>query len=252
MIKGLYAAATGMVAIEDRQAVVANNIANASTAGFKRQNPVQEGFHTTFVGKLTHPSHFNWVAGPAGGAKVTETYSDLSAGPVRQTGNALNVALHGPGYLAVDTPAGTRFTRAGDLTIDADGDVATQHGHKVQDVGGGAIAARGGRLVIKEDGLVTVDGVPRGQMRMVEFDRPHQLTREGYTLYAASGDALQRSRQATDTRVIQEYLEMSNVNLAREMIDMTLGLRAYAANQKVITTMDETMGRLIDQVGMPA
>ncbi len=251
MIQGLYSAATGIVAIEARQAAVANNIANASTVGFKRQNPVQEGFYNYFVTKLKRPFHFNVVSGPGGGAKVVETFSDLSGGIMRKTGDPLNVALQGPGYLVVDTPGGERFTRAGALAIDVDGHLATSDGYKVQNVGGGWIDARGGPVTIDSEGAVSVDGVMMGQMRLVEFEDAHMLTREGYTLLAASDAAMRRSARAANTQVVQEQLEMSNVNLSREMVEMIMGLRAYAANQRVINSVDETMSRLIDQVGSP-
>jgi len=251
MNQGLYAAATGMVTIEGRHETIANNIANASTAGFKRQNAVQEGFYSYFTRALKRPFQFDMVAGPGGGARMFETYSDLAAGALGETGNPLNVALQGLGYLAVDTSRGERFTRAGTFTIDVDGNLATPDGHKVQNAEGGAIDVRGGQVQIAEDGAVRVDGAARGRVRVVEFQDPHMLSREGDTLLVASEDALKRSTQAADTRVVQGYLELSNVSLAREMIDMTLGLRAYGANQRVVNSVDETLSRLIEQVGMP-
>ncbi|HOZ46170.1 MAG TPA: flagellar hook-basal body protein [Candidatus Hydrogenedentes bacterium] len=251
MIQGLYAAATGLLAVEARQDVTANNIANASTAGFKAQRPVQEGFQAAFATALRRPGHFDRKVGPGGGTRLAGTYGDFVEGIIQQTGNPLDVALDGPGYLVVDTVQGERFTRAGHLTADVDGHLATPDGHKVQSVDGAPIDVRGGRVTIGEDGHVRVGGIEAGRIRVVEFENPHELTREGNTLYVASDDVLRRSAAAEDTRVHQESLEMSNVNLPREMIEMTLGLRAYAANQRVINAIDETMSRLIDQVGSP-
>jgi len=251
MIQGLYSAASGMVAIERRQATVANNIANASTIGFKRQNAVQEGFYSHFARQLRRPFHFDVVPGPGGGTAVVETFSDLRPGALSHTGNPLNLALRGPGYFAVDTPGGERFTRAGAFAIDADGQLATAEGYKVQNDGGGAIDVRGGPVTVGEDGTVYVDGVLTGRVRVLEFEEPHMLTREGQALYAASDAAMRRSARAANTTVAQEHLEMANVNLSREMVDMTLSLRAYGANQRVINAIDETLSRLIDQVGSP-
>ena len=251
MIQGLYAAASGMVAIEAQQATVANNIANAATAGFKRQSAVQEGFYTYFQNSLKNPFHFDVVTAPGGGSKVVETFSDTSAGVLTETGNTLNVALQGPGYLAVDTPQGERFTRSGDFGIDIDGHLATPDGYKVQSLAGAPLDVSGGAVVIDRDGGVKVNGVAVGQLRLVEFEDPHMLNREGSTLYAASEAALERSSEAADTQVIQSYLESSNVQVAQEMVNMIMGLRAYASNQKVINTVDETMSRLIEQVGSP-
>ena len=240
------------MANEDRQAVIANNIANASTIGFRRQQPVQEGFYDVFVQKLSRPMRFDLEGAPGGGVKVVETFTDTAAGAVASTDNPLNVALTGPGFLAVDTPQGERFTRAGHFTVDLDGQLATPDGFKVQGAGGASIDARGGDLLIANDGTVRVDGATTGQLRLVEFEDPHMLGREGGSLYRASEAALRRSTEAENTTVVNKALEMSNVNLPQEMINMILGLRVYAANQKVINAMDETMTRLIEQVGMPA
>lgn len=250
MIQGLYAAASGMVTLENRHEVIANNIANASTAGFKRQNGIQEGFYNHFSRVQRSPSHFDVVLGPGGGSRMLGTYSDLGAGALSQDGSPYHVAIQGPGYFAVDTPRGERFTRSGVFTIDTEGRLATPDGYKVQNTAGGAIDVRGGEVIIGEDGAVRVDGASRGRIRLVEFENPHLLTREGDSLLIASEAASKRSA-AADTRVTQGALELSNVNIAREMIDMTLAMRAYGANQRVINTMDETMSRLIEQVGMP-
>lgn len=252
MMQGMYTAATGMVAIEDRQNVLANNIANVSTTGFKRLRSAQKGFYSVFAKELQRPFHFDIVAGPGGGASMDETSSDYSTGVVKYTGDPLNVALQGPGFMVVDTPQGERYTRAGAFSIDSNGNLTTPEGYAVQNAEGGAIEARGGRITIGDDGTVRVDGVPRGRVRMIEFQDPHMLTREGYTLYSASEAATKQSTPATDTRVCHESLEMSNVDVPREMIEMTIALRAYAANQKVINAFDETMGQLITQVGTPS
>ncbi|HUW61316.1 MAG TPA: flagellar hook-basal body protein [Candidatus Bathyarchaeia archaeon] len=250
MLKGLYAAATGLMALEQRQAVIANNISNASTAGFRRQEPVQKGFRGVFLNRMARPGALGRNSAPGGGALFVETFTDTRRGAITTTGDPLTVALEGPGFLAVDTPRGERFTRSGNLAIDTDGQLATPDGYKILAAGGTPLSVGGGKLSIAEDGMVYEDGQEAGQLRVVEFEDDHMLTREGKGLYRASDSAMARSADATNTRVIHEALEMSNVNLPNEMIGMILGLRAYEANQKYINTIDETMGRLIDQIGM--
>ena len=251
MITGLYAAANGMMANETREAVVANNIANAATVGFRRQEPVVEGFYEVFSNKLVRPTRFNADPAPGGGAKVVETYTNTSGGAINVTDDPLNVALMGSGFLSVQTPKGERFSRNGKFTIDADRDLATVDGFKVLSEGGAPINVEGSKIAIGKDGTVSVDGAVRGQLKVTEFEDPHMLTRQGETLYYASEQALGRSAPGLNTTVVQNALEMSNVNLPQEMISMILGLRAYSANQKVITSVDETLSRLIDQVGSP-
>jgi len=249
MLQGLYAAATGMRAIEMRQAVAANNIANVDTPGFKRQETLVKGFYPVLLDRMQRPAWLDHRDGPGGGVAVEQTFSDLTSGFIRRTGDPLHIALAGPGYLAVETPEGERFTRCGKLGIDVTGDLVTPEGYKVQSMTGAPINVAGGRIEIDEDGRVLADGEAVGQLRLVEFEDPRRLVRQGHTLYAAPEDA-PRS-EATDTRVVAESLEASNVQLPFEMLQMIVGLRAYAANQKVINAFDETMRRLIEQVAAP-
>jgi len=252
MIQGLYTAAGGMLAVEARQEAIANNIANAATPGYKRLQPVQLGFYQVFQTSMRRPAWHQADSAPSGGVKVVDTYPNPQSGVLQNTGNLTNLALQGPGYFVVDTPNGERYTRAGDFTIDPDGHLATPAGHKLQSAGGQPLPIGGGQPNIGEDGSVSVDGQPIGRIRMVEFAEPHRLMRDGDNLYRASEAVEQQRAEAASTQIAQGRLEMSNVSLPQEMTGMMLGLRAYEANQRVISTIDETMGRLIDQVAMPS
>jgi len=252
MLPGLYNAATGMIAAEQRQDIIANNLANASTPGYKRMQPVQLGFYEVFSQKLIHPFHFNKEAAPAGGVKSVESFTNLTMGPVRVTEDPLSLALRGPGYLVVDTADGERYTRAGQFTIDVEGDLTTPQGHKVASAAGGPINVDGGQVVISPEGVVTVDGLITGQIRLREFQNPTRLERDGDNLYRASEEVFEQSAEAADTYLEQGALELSNVQLPVEMGNMMLGLRAYEANQRVIQAIDATVSRLIDQVGSPS
>ena len=251
MIQGLYAAANGMVAVEERQAVIANNIANASTTGFKAQIGVQQGFYETFYGKMKNVSRFNHVEAPGGGVKLIETFTRFEGGAPAITGNDLDVALLGPGMIAVETTQGERFTRSGRFSVGANNQLVTPMGHNILSTDGSSIDVTGGQVIISKTGEVLVGGESRGQMRILEFEDMHMLRREGYTLFAASQAALDRSAPAANTTVSQGALELSNVQLPAEMTKMLMALRAYAANQQVISSVNETASRLIDQVGSP-
>ncbi|MBI1319543.1 MAG: flagellar basal-body rod protein FlgF [Candidatus Hydrogenedens sp.] len=251
MIQGLYTAAGGMLAVEKRQEAIANNIANAATPGYKRAQPVQLGFYQVFQTAMRRPAWHRADTAPSGGVKLVDTYPSLQSGILQDTGNDMNLALQGPGFFVVDTPAGERYTRAGSFTIDPDGHLATGDGFKVQSASGQPLAIGSGSFNVGEDGTITVDGEPAGRIRMVEFAQPYRLQHEGGNLLRASQEVEQQRAESADTRLVQGRLEMSNVSLPQEMGGMMLGLRAYEANQRVITTIDETMGRLIDQVGMP-
>lgn len=252
MIQGLYAAANGMMSVEDHQAIIANNISNASTVGFKRQIPIQKGFDIIYRGAVRDLSTFNLEKAPGGGVKAIETFTNYGNGIVQSTGNAFDVAVLGPGFLKVETAGGERFTRNGRLAVGGAGELVTQDGHMVLDAGGGPIDVTGGLPRFDGDGTVTVNGEVRGQVALVEFDDPRALVREGFTLFMADDDTASQSRPATGSSLVGESLEASNVEIPTEMIQMMTALRAYAANQRVIQAIDETSSRLIDQVGSPA
>jgi len=252
MIMGLYAGATGMMALERHQEVIANNIANASTPGFKRQTPVVRGFHQIMMDKLRDPVFLNVQRGPGGGLRMDETFTDLSGGPIVQTGNPQNVAIDGPGFIAVDTATGEQFTRSGEFSVNEQGLLTTANGLVVQNSSGSGIEVGEGVVNVEEDGTVTANGAIVGRIRILEFENPHLLQRVGDNLFSASEEVRAGAVEEGDTRVIWKSLEQSNVQIANEILQLTLGLRAYQANQRSIAAADTTLGRLIDQVGMPS
>lgn len=248
MIQGLYTAANGMVAVEDRQAVIANNIANASTHGFKRQLAVQKGYYGEFLG-----SRFPSTAtAPGGGVNMTETFSNFSGGGIVKTGNPLDVALMGDGFFQVQMGDQNLYTRNGEFSISPAGLLSTSAGHTVLDEGGSPIDVSGGIIAIDETGNVKVNGEIRSKLAIIDFADPHGLKRVGDNIFQASEAMIASSQQATQTVVGAQALETSNVRVPTEMINMMMALRAYGANQKVISSIDETVSRMIDQVGSPS
>lgn len=252
MIHGLYAAANGMMAIEERQAAIANNIANASTAGFRRHEPVFIGFRQLFMETGVGPRALDAERAPGGGVKLSQTFTDYRAGLLTKTGNPLDLALVGPGFLTVATESGDRFTRNGRLSISESGSLVTSEGLTVQSIDGLPIDVQGGPIEVDGEGNVRVSGEFRGQLRIVEFDQPNLLEREGASTFRANDEVLATSRAAGATSILSESLEGSNVELPREITGMLLAARAYAANQRVITATDETLNRAIDRIGAPS
>lgn len=252
MIQGLYTAASGMLAVESKQSAISNNIANASTPGYKRSEPILSGFYSMFSEELRNPFRFDDNSAPGGGVRVGETYPDLSAGVLVETSNPLSMALQGDGFFVVETPNGERYTRSGAFTVNQQGQLSTQEGYPVQGTGGTPIDVRGSNVEVSRDGNVRVDGTVAGQLRLLNFESTRNFKREGSNLFSAPPEALQTATPPTSTFVQGNALENSNVNLPKEISSMMLGLRAYEANQKVVQAIDATMGRLIDQVGFPS
>ncbi len=234
---------------EARQDVIANNISNAATPGFRRQEPVQQGFHEIFVSESRRAHFFDQSRGPGGGARMLSTFTDLRSGIMTETDNPLNVAVSGPGYLAVDTPQGERYTRAGMMKVNDLGNLVTSDGYTVQNAAGGAINVAEGNVEIARDGTVNVNGQFAGRLRLMEPAEPRGMIRMGDSLFMAAPDV--PMADATETTVRQNFLEQSNVRVPEEMLKLMLGSRTYEANARMVQAIDDTLGRLIDQVAMP-
>ncbi len=247
----LFSAANGMKTLEERHAVVANNIANASTPGFRRQMSIPKGFHSVFLNSRGTVGEYDREDAPGGGVKGIETFTDATSGPIQRTGNPLDLALAGPGFFAVQTDQGTQYTRNGRFSIDSQGMLINDQGLRVLSVAGGPLEVQGGQVEIASDGSVRADGVAIGQISVVEFEDIHMLARQGTSLWSASPEGEARSAAGVNTTIEPGALESSNVQIPLEMVNMTIALRAYQANQQVITATDETVGRMIEQVGMP-
>ncbi len=216
------------VTLERQMDVVANNIANVNTTGFKADRSVFEEYlmpvarEDNFVGRDRRLSYVQDRA----------TFHDFSGGPSEQTKNPLDVAIDGGGFLVVQTPAGERYTRDGGLQINNQGQLVNAAGNQVLGTSGPivfqptdhdiSIAADGNVTVV--EGTGRVDSV-RGKLRLVSFAQAQQLLKEGSNLYSAGeGGAPQAD---TTSRVRQGYIEKSNVNSVSEMSRMIEVSRTY-------------------------
>ncbi|MEK7475392.1 MAG: flagellar hook-basal body protein [Candidatus Coatesbacteria bacterium] len=251
----MYTSASGMLAEASRHDAIANNLANVSTTGFKRDAAVIRAHPTQLMHRLNDSlislggitSDLAPQVGTRGqGALVDAILPNNTQGSLMQTDNPTDVALEGQGYIMVDTVRGRRYTRAGDFAVDGRGRLVTQAGDPVLTSTGAQIMVGRRRLDIGADGGILLDGEAVGTLGVVEPDDTSMLTKEGESLLAPVPGARFR---ASGSRVIQGHLERSNVNAVTEMVAMLEALRTYEANQRAITAQDETINTLITQVG---
>jgi len=225
MDRGLYIAASGMLTEMVRQDQIANELANSSTPGYKADRTAQRGFGELLLSNSRNGS----VVGPLGlGVEIDETRTDLSPGPIHDTGKALDLAIEGEGFFAVRTPAGVRYTRNGQFTASAAGLLTDSLGNQVLGPGGAPVRLRGdGSLSAADVGVFAVNGARK------------------------SGDSLftGTAAGAGSGQVRAGALEESATDPARSMVDMIASFRALEANQKAIQTIDETLGQFAGQVG---
>ncbi|MGE5508155.1 MAG: flagellar basal-body rod protein FlgF [Chitinophagales bacterium] len=249
MIRGLFIGASGMLVELRRADLIANNLANATTTGFKRDDLVAESFGSLLLRRLDDevgPGLRPAVAPVVGelglGAAGARSAVDWAQGGFTETGNPLDVALDGDGLFAVQTPAGERYTRDGSFTRDRDGYLVTEGGYRVLGERG-AIRLDGAKVEIASDGAVTIDGRRVDRLRLVQFPAG-SLAKLGGNLFAASGQA--GRSQAT---VLQGQLERSNVNVVREMINLIAAQRNYDTNQRLLQLEGDLLQKAVTEVG---
>ncbi len=172
--------------------------------------------------------------------------TDFSPGPIRYTGNDLDIAIDGPGFFKIRTPRGTRYTKDGSFSINPEGLLVTRNGDAVLGENG-PIRINGSNISISNDGQVEVDGAPAGKIMIVDFEQPRYLRKEGMSCYDYQGEGVYNS---DNINIQQGYIESSNVNPTEEMIEMIEALRLFESSQKAIQCIDEINTKMVNDVGL--
>lgn len=239
MIKGILSTASSMVPRERAQEVIANNIANSLTPGFKKDSIFLRLVQDE-QSKIsdTQPS---WEV-----RMLDRVYTDYSQGALDQTGRELDVALDGDGFFVVETPDGEAYTRNGNFSISPEGMLVTSEGLPVL-TDAGPLYVDGTEITIGLNGEIVIDGQPVGVLRLVDFPQPYELNKiAGSLLIPADGASPDETSTA---QVRQGYLEKSNVDVLREMVDMISSYRAFETSQRMIQIQDESLGKATNDLG---
>jgi flagellar basal-body rod protein FlgF len=249
MIKGLYSAFSSMEAAWRYQDVLANNVANSGTAGYKREVGAQQSFADVLLSQQTPvlaplPARIQQVVGQIGsGSFMAEFSTDFSQGTTQATGNELDLALD-QGFLQIEAPDGTRFyTRDGRLGRDASGDLVDSRGNYVLDVNGSHVNLPAERVSVDSDGTINAGGQAIDQLAILDF-APQQLTRAGEAYFTSADTGTQ-----VDGGLRQGYLEGSNSNIVEEMTSLLAVQRVFQANQTIIARLDGTLDQAAGQLG---
>ncbi|MBD3264778.1 MAG: flagellar basal-body rod protein FlgF [Candidatus Omnitrophica bacterium] len=247
MVRGLYISASGMDSQLRNQEVVSNNLANVDTAGFKKDNLVVGNFEELLISRIDDPqdSGARPVLGSLSlGSQAAGVFTDFSEGAMTLTGRELDFAIEGDGLFALDTPQGTRYTRAGSFMLSGDGRLLTSEGYQVLGESGPMEVAEG-EFYFSSQGELVVDGEIVNRLLVVDIPG-EGLSKEGDSLFRP-GEEVEVTPSLNFT-VRQGFLESSNVNAVKEMVDMISGFRAYEINQRSLSMQDETLGRLLSEV----
>lgn len=239
MDRGLYSAASGGLLNSRRLEVVAHNLANANTVGFKAQRLAarQQSFEDTLASQLPSlPPRAQGDFDRTPGVMNIETVTDFSPGPLEETGNPLHVALRKQNqFFVVATPEGEEYTRAGNLTIDSERNLVTADGLPLLSEGG-PITLPQGNIHIAETGVVAVNNQVIGTLRVVEMDDLSSLKRASGARFVQEGNAAPR---AVPADLVPGAVEMPNISVVEAMVDLIAAQRSFEAYTKSARTIDE-------------
>jgi len=255
MIRALYTSAQAMNTQMQSMDVIANNIANVNTTGFKSNTVVTQSFPQLLTRSMNLPvGEAPFGARQIGSMSLGTTISDISVnftnGALEMTSGELDLAITGDGFFTVEAinRAGepvTMFTRAGSFSISADGFLVTQSGYRVLNESGGHIALEHGQIEISPDGVIAVNSNVAATLGLTAFEDNTLLRQHGYGLFTALPEAVQTDFSG---QVSQGFLERSNVNIIREMVNMVNVSRKYEINSRLVGMHDTTLGQAVNEI----
>lgn len=262
MIRGWYTGASGMNAQQNRLDAISNNLANVDTTGYKRDVSVSKSFSELLLRRTNADGVYETPFGSADvapvigklglGVETNENFTDFEQGSFKLTCTKTDFALGGKGFFTVKTPIGERYTRNGNFFIGKERILQTKDGYPV--LGDkGIIQLENDKFTVRDDGVIyDENGNEIDRLHLVRFDNERYLKKMGESLYASneiSGEAYIAEGNERP-RVLQEYVESSNVNVVNEMVQMIEVNRAYEANQKTIQSEDSMMETLWTRVAL--
>jgi len=276
MLRGIYTGASGMLAQDARMDAIANNLANVDKTAYKKDIAVFKAFPDMIIRRINESGlgitpagsydTMPYVGKLGTGVELNEVFTNFDQGSLQRTENHFDLALEGRGFFTVMTERGERYTRDGSFTINQEGILMTHNGNPVMGENG-IIRVHHNNFIVNEFGEVVVNGDlsadPRDvvsmasndwanptvidRLKIVDFENIREIKKEGDSMYREtefSGPPLPPG----EFKVVQGFLEKSNVNIVREMVDMIEVQRSYEANQKAVTSHDQTLGKLINEV----
>jgi len=256
MVKGLYAAYTGMINEQNRMDVITNNLANVDTNGYKKEGATSQAFDTVLAYKIKDTSEAPNLSKGIGnmnlGVKIGENYTDYSQGPFKVTGNTYDLGLSGSGFFTIqfagkDGTTSTKYTRDGSFTADVNGYLVTKDGDYVLDVDNTRIKLDPTQpVVIDTRGNVIQNDKRICTIKITDFEDYNYLEHYGENFFVPVKGA---QTTTGDYTINQGYLETSNVQTVQEMVEMISVSRQYESNQKLITTIDGTLQIVSTQLG---
>ncbi len=257
MIRGLYTSGWSMMANSKKMDVISNNLANVDTNAYKRDTVVFETFPEVLTKRVNDTKSALNPSGEVGnmqlGSDIGEIFTYYETGKSIETGRNLDMAVQNSGsaFFTVNVPDGNGnmkecYTRDGAFVIDSNNQLVTKEGYLVMGENG-PITLQGEDFSVKDDGTIIQNGEEVDKLAIKDFTDTTTLRKFGSNLVEKT-DATEE--QTFNGLIAQGVLEGSNVNIVREMVDMITVMRSYEANQKLLQFQDNTLDKLVNQVGI--
>ncbi|GAB1484471.1 flagellar basal-body rod protein FlgF [Treponema sp.] len=280
MVRGWYTGASGMTAQQWRLDAISNNLANVDVDGYKKDIAIHKAFPELLMRRMNDDGVYQHPFGSADaapivgkigtGVELNELFTSFEQGSMKETENDFDIALDGKGFLSISTPFGERYTRNGSFQLGKEGYLETKEGYPVLGENG-PIQVKANNFMVDKNGRVWVnseyaDGDPNrlvskennawgetvllDTLKVVDFDQTRYLAKQGSSLWRSSDTSGEAEIIEDEKRpkVVQGFVESSNVNPVVEMVQMIEVNRAYEANQKVVQAADSMLGKLINEV----
>jgi flagellar basal-body rod protein FlgF len=266
-LKGVYTALSGAMAQNQKMDTIANNIANVNTPGFKRDQVTFQEYLTAFEKEqkimnvprvpASIESFYDMQGGDKSYVDLKGTFTDHSQGSLKHSGNNFDVAIDGKGFFEVMTPQGLRLTRAGNFTLDGNGQIVTKDGFPVLKSGGTGedpstrtfTLTNSETLHISDSGEVFQGTESLGRLSVVNVVDADSLQKVGNSLFGFKANKNAEVTNIENPILKQGFVETSNVNIVKEMTDMITTNRIFESTQKAISTYDQMSDKLVNVVG---
>ena len=258
MIKGINTAASGMISTIDLNNIIANNLANINTPGFKQLIPTFKSVHDACINEKinenSNPNNAATIGKISIGSAIDATQLDFSQGALKKTGGSMDVALNSNGFFVIQAQSREEcYTRNGSFTLNEDGNLITRAGDIVIGEGGRAINIDPGTnnlnaVTIMADGRITLNDEEVNRIKVVDFKDLSKLKMKGNTLFE-NIDKDNKPVELENYTVTQGYLETSNANVIKSMINSITGERTYEALSQVIRNTNSTLKKAVNDVG---
>lgn len=264
--KGIYTAVSGAVAHSAKLETIANNLANANTPGFKKDNQLFKEYLTSYEKQPTTleapkipasiESYYPLNGGDQSYVDTGGTTTSFAQGALKLTENPMDLAIEGDAFFEVSTPAGVQFTRNGHLTIDGQGIVVTKQGYPIllqgqegQPLEERTISAEDkAQITVTPQGDMFINGENRGRLSLKTVTEKDALHKQGNSLYTIRENFDNQVIDATNFKIHQGAFEQSNVNVVQEMTEMINATRVFESTQKAIQAYDQMNQKLANDV----